>query len=603
MDRRHFLALRGDWLVTPENAKRLSRQELFPLGPRAGHLEPGCSVLVKYRDSKGGIAVNAGAEVSLYKEEYYLRCRELANAVPNLCASGAFILVFMEGTGKSARCVLTPIQAALFREIEAADPALRLDAYDLPPATVILIDSFHLIDTFLRALAERDPELFAVHSQRFLEAPSILVPLFEHVLRLSSQDHLAFAVQLKKLADILRQLLSEVSTTVKIHGIARDHLGTWAEMEGKKIAFLDGGVARIAGLPGSEPMALRIGIYTVTPGVVDPTRRESWQLWPFVVSDIVEPPAGQRRDAEDHTDRRRLLEASRYVLEALSALRYLEQSPDAYALLMHGPLINQFVMYDEGPPHFVPCLSPTFLKPFGITEAAVKGSITEIPSTYGPVLWNQFMAIYGYVVGKLHAAPRPAVGVVERTAGGWLAEAVLRELVKNSSITQLVADKLRELLARYEISDDFLFGCVLKEGEYLTPLRINKNSPRRARESWQGVVRQYPRPFATILKTSDGNFPFRLELNAAATEELTLEGVIRLIYHTSRLLPRYAFPVGLDIADKFAKIPDWLSKGISSRVSADVLRHALRTGDPEIVSQVRRFLARTPRDFFYRPGI
>jgi hypothetical protein len=77
--------------------------------------------------------------------------------------------------------------------------------------------------------------------------------------------------------------------------------------------------------------------------------------------------------------------------------------------------------------------------------------------------------------------------------------------------------------------------------------------------------------------------------------------VLRLLYHTSRLLPRYAFPVGLDIVDKYAKVPDWLSRGVSARIAADVLLRALQTGDSNIVAQVRQFLARTPRDFFYRP--
>ena len=43
-------------------------------------------------------------------------------------------------------------------------------------------------------------------------------------------------------------------------------------------------------------------------------------------------------------------------------------------------------------------------------------------------------------------------------------------------------------LARLNISDDFLFGCVLQEGEYISPIVIPKNEPRRARDNWQRVV-------------------------------------------------------------------------------------------------------------------
>jgi hypothetical protein len=88
--------------------------------------------------------------------------------------------------------------------------------------------------------------------------------------------------------------------------------------------------------------------------------------------------------------------------------------------------------------------------------------------------------------------------------------------------------------------------------------------------------------------------------NVAAKEFGTL---VDLMYHTAKLLPRYAFPVGLDIADKYAKIPDWIAKGISAELSGVILRRALRTGDPHLVAQVRQLLARGSRDFFFRPEI
>jgi hypothetical protein len=78
--------------------------------------------------------------------------------------------------------------------------------------------------------------------------------------------------------------------------------------------------------------------------------------------------------------------------------------------------------------------------------------------------------------------------------------------------------------------------------------------------------------------------------------------VMRTLYHTARLLPRYAFPVGLDIVDKYAKVPDWLSKNISARMAARVLNRTIAEGDARLVAQVRRLLAHTPRDFSYRPN-
>jgi hypothetical protein len=74
-----------------------------------------------------------------------------------------------------------------------------------------------------------------------------------------------------------------------------------------------------------------------------------------------------------------------------------------------------------------------------------------------------------------------------------------------------------------------------------------------------------------------------------------------LLYHMSLLLPNYAFPVGIDIADKYVKIPDWLSKGVSASLTAAVLKKLLKSGDERALIQVRRLLALAPRDFFFRP--
>jgi hypothetical protein len=102
-----------------------------------------------------------------------------------------------------------------------------------------------------------------------------------------------------------------------------------------------------------------------------------------------------------------------------------------------------------------------------------------------------------------------------------------------------------------------------------------------------------------VLKTEESAFPFRIEMNDAAQKNST--AVISILYHTARLLPRYAFPVGLDIVDKYAKVPDWLSRNVSARLAASVLSRAMSEGDANLVMQIRQLLAHTPRDFFYRP--
>ena len=390
---------------------------------------------------------------------------------------------------------------------------------------------------------------------------------------------------------------------IKIHRIERNHLENWADAQGKRYAFVDGGIAKIAGLPGTEPTALRVGVYCVRPGDVSLQTREQWELQPFVIGDLIDKNTGIQMNDEDQIDLRRLGEAARYTLEPLTALKFVDAYPDVEMVFMHGPLINQFVMYDEDQPHFIPYLDERFLASVGISRSLVEGAISDIPRSVDGQsrMWRQFMAIYGYLANKLASAQTPMVGVIERSVGTGVARAVLEGAVNSGLVKADYRRKVINLLKRYNISDDFLFGCVLGDGEYITSLPINKNEIRRARDKWQGVVSQYPRPFATLLKTTDTSFPFRIEMNSAGRQR-ELE-VLRMLYHTSRLLPRYAFPVGLDIVDKYAKVPTWLSKNVSARIAARVLNRTMAEGDARLVAQVRQLLAHTPRDFFYRPQI
>ena len=481
------------------------------------------------------------------------------------------------------------------RLIEAEEPTLRLSAYDLPPRTATLVDSPSVVETLYRFASAEAPDLFAVHTTRFLDTPHVLRRLFSHVLTLSSADNIKFPIQLKKIAEHMRERLLQDDTRLEIKKIERSHLDLWADAQGLELAYLDGGVARVGGLASLDPLALRVGVYSVTPGVENPDERERFAMYPYVVGDLID-----RSRSSEHVDRKRLSEAARYTLEPLTGLEHLSRHPNTSHLVLHGPLVTHFAQYDEGPPNYIPFVNPLFLARFGITAAKVKQRIRDIPrDSADQRCWNQFMALYGFVMRSIADSDKPIVGVVERTGGRAVFDAVLAQLRRDRVVSKQYEKKVQAILARYEFTDDFLFGCILKDGEYVSPVEIAKNLERRARDRWQPVVSRFLNPAATMLKTDSALFPFRVEMNPAATADLDF--VLRLLYHTARLLPRYAFPVGLDIVDKYAKIPDWISRGISNQMTAVIMRRAVQTDDPAIVAQVRHLLAGGPRDFFYRP--
>jgi len=64
--------------------------------------------------------------------------------------------------------------------------------------------------------------------------------------------------------------------------------------------------------------------------------------------------------------------------------------------------------------------------------------------------------------------------------------------------------------------------------------------------------------------------------------------LVQLIVHTSRLLPRYSFPVGLDIVDRHAKVPEWMSRQLNVILQAQLMRRAMDTGNASVIRMARR---------------
>jgi hypothetical protein len=181
--------------------------------------------------------------------------------------------------------------------------------------------------------------------------------------------------------------------------------------------------------------------------------REEWSLLPFVVGDIIDKNTGVHMDDDDQIDLRRLGEAVRYTLELLTALKFVERHPTVEMLLLHGPLVNTFVMYDEGEPHFIPFLKKDFIAQFDITPAAIEAALSNIPVTAGNQrMSRQFMAVYGYLLHQMAQSQVPLIGVVERSAGTWLAQAVLDKAVEANIVKEDYKRKVVALLKRYNIA-------------------------------------------------------------------------------------------------------------------------------------------------------
>jgi hypothetical protein len=263
----------------------------------------------------------------------------------------------------------------------------------------------------------------------------------------------------------------------------------------------------------------------------------------------------------------------------------------------------KFETYDELHPCLIPGVSRSFLESMGITEQLITSLVEKIPPypPDGRRLLFSAIPVYTAIQKLIASQSVPIVGIVERGASSAVIYALLQRMVDDNIIRDSARRAVLADVKRYKIGDELLFGCMLEQGEYLRPLTINKNIERRAHDRWESTIKQMPSIRTTMLKTSDHAFPFRVEFGSAISEA-SCDRTMKLIYHTALLLPNYAFPVGIDIADKFAKIPDWLSKGVSAQLAATIYKRCVQSGNIRLLEQMRNMLGRSPRDFFYRPG-
>jgi len=84
-----------------------------------------------------------------------------------------------------------------------------------------------------------------------------------------------------------------------------------------------------------------------------------------------------------------------------------------------------------------------------------------------------------------------------------------------------------------------------------------------------------------------------------------LEEAARRTYLYARLLPGYGFPVGLDIVDKYAHIPNWMTNAYSKIITYQ-LGVSLQRGEIND-AEMRRILVQaiymTKRDWLFRPQV
>ena len=415
---------------------------------------------------------------------------------------------------------------------------------------------------------------------------------------------------------------------------------SWEEFQNELVSFIDGGVGQVE-LSSQVPILLRVGSYAVRVGEKQLAERENFGYYPVIFGDL-EGGSKERRDFPDIV---------RITAELLGGLATLYRNPDLRVLMFHGPLVYLMNAYAGHTP-FTEADIDLFLKHYSDDEEQARqlkedfleearldiypAMESELSDEWArrrifePLSWIAFL--YRKLISvALDREPRPIIaGVIERGRSREFSEKVLLNRVFRGLREKGNENYFNEMFGRSDLTspknlmdklgytDTLLLPLLLNTGEYSEPWRMDKSRGLRSGEirlpgeSGSSTVNfsclrdsssfGFPAIRGTYIRTSENSEPIRVEVFSNLGEEQIQEAV-RRVYLYSRLLPNYGFPVGLDIADKFAHVPNWLTEAY-----AKMIRHTLgvslqkgEISDVDMRKVLVQAIYMTHRDWIFRP--
>ncbi len=414
----------------------------------------------------------------------------------------------------------------------------------------------------------------------------------------------------------------------------------WEEFQNELVSFIDGGIGQSE--LSQVPILLRVGSYAVRVGEGNLAERENFGYYPVVFGDL----EGGSKEREDFTD------IVRITAELLGGLSALNRNPDIRVLLFQGPLvylmdayaghtpfteadINLFLKHYSGDKEQANQLKEDFLKEarLDIYPDMAGGRSDEWADLrlFEPLSWIAFL--YRKLISvALNREPRPIIaGVVERGKSRNFSEAILLKRVFRSlrekgkqnyfndmfGLSDLTSPK--NLMDRLGYTDNLLLAWLLNTGEYSESWKVNKSTIglgsgqiRLPNESESSQVdfsclrdgRQFGFPSikGTYVQVNENTEPIRVEVFSKLGEDQVKEAV-RRVYLYSRLLPNYGFPVGLDIVDKFAHVPSWMTKAYDKmiRYTLGVSLQKGEVSDEDMRKVLVQAIYMKHRDWIFRP--
>lgn len=472
--------------------------------------------------------------------------------------------------------------------------------------------------------------------------PHLFVKLAQNALTVAESLRSNYFKNTAHFIVLLRRAIDQATKGERSKPILTTHRvknAEWSAVQNEVVTFIDGGVGQVQ-ISSQVPILLRVGSYSVRTGERQLSEREQFGYYPVILGDL-EGGSKERRD---------FIDIVRITAELLGGLSALERTPDLRVLMFHGPLVYLVGNYAGHTP-FTEGDIDLFLRHYApdrqLGERLKADFLTEAKLDLYPKMTNRsdewiqrrlfeplsWMAyLYRRLVQEAKKRnPVPIItGVVERGSLREFSERILlarvfrglREKGKEDYFNQLYgrSDLKSEtaLLDRLGYTDTLLLAMLLQPGEFSEPWTIDKYAGLHPRIeiSLPGVagsenvdftpLRQgrigFPKIQGCYVHVSETTEPVRVEVFEGLGAEQIIEAA-RRTYLYSQLLPGYGFPVGLDVVDKYAHVPMWLTDAYSKLIRYH-LGISLQKGEISD-EEMRRILIQaiymTHRDWLFRP--
>lgn len=414
----------------------------------------------------------------------------------------------------------------------------------------------------------------------------------------------------------------------------------WSDLQGEVVTFIDGGVGQVE-ISSQVPLLLRVGSYSVRTGERRLAEREQFGYYPIILGDL----QGGSKERKDFID------IVRITAELLGGLSALARTPDMRMLMFHGPLVYSVYRYMGHSP-FTEHDIDLFLQQYATNEKRgselkedflkeaqldVYPKITARPDEwirkrlFEPLAWMSFLYRRLIFEAKQRSPRLLVAGVVERSIMDEFCRRVLLERVFRGLRKKGRTDYFNEMYGRSDLNnekslldrlgynDTLLLAMLLAPGDASEPWDVDKYGGLRKAEIIlpdESVPEPvdfsclkpsrfgFPKVNGCYVRVSETTEPIRVETFDDLGENQIKECASRA-YRYAQLLPGYGFPVGLDIVDKYAHIPEWMTSAYAKLIRLH-LGISLQKGEIDD-KEMRRILVQaiymTNRDWLFRPEV